>query len=110
MEQVKNPMKEGGPQPLAGVKVVDLSRLVSGNMLTHDLADLGATVVKIEPPRKGDDGEWCKVRTRSLTEEVGNRGAPGCCQGPTPAVWATGYPTLYRLYGRAKPCLRTTTF
>lgn len=42
-------------QPLAAVKVVDLSRLVSGNMLTHVLADLGATVIKVEPPRKGDE-------------------------------------------------------
>ncbi|MFN7664727.1 MAG: CaiB/BaiF CoA transferase family protein [Inhella sp.] len=41
--------------PLAGVVVVDLSRLVSGNMLTHVLADLGATVVKVEAPRKGDE-------------------------------------------------------
>jgi crotonobetainyl-CoA:carnitine CoA-transferase CaiB-like acyl-CoA transferase len=42
-------------QPLAGVMVVDLSRLVSGNLLTHVLADLGATVVKVEAPRKGDE-------------------------------------------------------
>lgn len=42
-------------QPLRDVKVVDLSRLVSGNMLTHVLADLGATVIKVEPPRKGDE-------------------------------------------------------
>lgn len=41
--------------PLADIKVVDLSRLVSGNMLTHVLADLGATVIKVEPPRKGDE-------------------------------------------------------
>lgn len=41
--------------PLTGVVVVDLSRLVSGNMLTHVLADLGATVVKVEAPRKGDE-------------------------------------------------------
>lgn len=44
-----------GTQPLTGVKVIDLSRLVSGNMLTHVLADLGATVVKVELPRKGDE-------------------------------------------------------
>lgn len=44
-----------GDLPLAGVTVVDLSRLVSGNMLTHVLADLGADVVKVEPPGKGDE-------------------------------------------------------
>lgn len=43
------------PLPLADVVVVDLSRLVSGNMLTHVLADLGATVIKVEAPRKGDE-------------------------------------------------------
>ena len=41
--------------PLDGVVAVDLSRLVSGNMLTHVLADLGAAVVKVEAPRKGDE-------------------------------------------------------
>jgi formyl-CoA transferase len=44
-----------GGLPLAGVTVVDLSRLVSGNVLTHVLADLGADVVKVEPPGKGDE-------------------------------------------------------
>lgn len=43
------------PLPLADVVVIDLSRLVSGNMLTHVLADLGATVIKVEAPRKGDE-------------------------------------------------------
>ncbi len=41
--------------PLRGVRVLDLSRLVSGNMLTHVLADLGAEVVKVERPKVGDD-------------------------------------------------------
>lgn len=39
--------------PLRGVKVVDLSRLIAGNMLTLQLADFGADVVKVEP-LKGD--------------------------------------------------------
>ncbi len=38
---------------LNGVRVVDLSRLVAGNILTKVLADHGAEVVKIEPP-EGD--------------------------------------------------------
>lgn len=47
--------------PLEGIKVLDLSRLVSGNMVTHVLADFGADVVKVEKPGSGDDlRNWTK--------------------------------------------------
>jgi crotonobetainyl-CoA:carnitine CoA-transferase CaiB-like acyl-CoA transferase len=36
--------------PLHGLRVVDLSRLVAGNMMTLQLADFGAEVIKVEPP------------------------------------------------------------
>ena len=45
---------------LDGVRVVDLSRLVAGNILTKVLADHGADVVKIEPP-EGDTLRAWKV-------------------------------------------------
>ncbi len=38
------------PGSLAGVRVVDLSRLFAGNLLTQILGDFGAEVVKVEPP------------------------------------------------------------
>ena len=40
--------------PLDGLVVLDLTRLVAGNMLSLQLADFGAEVLKIEDPSKGD--------------------------------------------------------
>jgi len=59
--------------PLAGIRVLDLSRLVAGNMLSLQLADFGAEVIKLEPNR-GDPlrhwqengiSAWWKVYSRN---------------------------------------------
>ena len=50
--------------PLDGVRVLDLSRLVAGNMLTLYLADFGADVIKVEHPTKPDP-----ARTHGLSKD-----------------------------------------
>lgn len=44
--------------PLSDVRVLDLSRLVAGNMLSVQLADFGADVIKIEPPGGDPLRDW----------------------------------------------------
>jgi crotonobetainyl-CoA:carnitine CoA-transferase CaiB-like acyl-CoA transferase len=61
------------PAPLDGLRVVDLSRLVAGNVLSLQLADFGAEVVKIEDAAKGDPLRAWRVRGHSLYWKVYGR-------------------------------------
>jgi crotonobetainyl-CoA:carnitine CoA-transferase CaiB-like acyl-CoA transferase len=44
--------------PLAGLKVLDLSRILAGPFAGQTLADLGATVIKVEAPEGDDTRTW----------------------------------------------------
>jgi crotonobetainyl-CoA:carnitine CoA-transferase CaiB-like acyl-CoA transferase len=65
--------------PLDDVRVLDLSRLVAGNVLTHVLADLGAEVIKIEKPGRGDDLRNWKTEGVALWWQVYGRNKKSLC-------------------------------
>ena len=53
--QHRGPLKrDAAPRPLAGLRVLDLSRILSGPFCTMLLADMGAEVIKVERPGQGD--------------------------------------------------------
>src|ERR1044071_8319070 len=55
------------PGPLAGVKVIDLTAVLLGPFATLHLADMGADVIKIEPP----EGDLLRVSGKGRSPDMG---------------------------------------
>ena len=81
MESLGTQPDMSGPGPLAGVRVVELGTLLAGPFTGRLLGDMGAEVIKVEPPGQPDPlREWGKARYegRSLWWPVQSRNKK-CC-------------------------------
>src|SRR3954470_17652561 len=67
------------PPLLEGVRILDLSRLVAGNVLSAALADLGAEVIKVEAPGRGDELRGWRTEGVSTHWKAYGRGKQSLC-------------------------------
>lgn len=71
------PSDHESPLPLAGVRIADLSRVLAGPYATMLLADMGAEVIKVEQPGRGDDTRSWGPPYAEPTEEHRAAHSPG---------------------------------
>jgi crotonobetainyl-CoA:carnitine CoA-transferase CaiB-like acyl-CoA transferase len=89
--------------PLDGVRILDVTRLLPGNYCTLVLADLGADVVKIEEPGRGDYIRWAPpmVEGEGAAHRALNRGK----RSVTVDLKSTDGPAVLRRFARTADAL-----
>ena len=70
MDRILKSFETEAQGPLQGIRAIDLSRLVAGNMLSLQLADYGAEVIKVEDPERGDPLRDWRVKGFSIHWKV----------------------------------------
>jgi len=79
-------LRAGGLMPLSGIRVLDFSWVIAGPTATRYLAAMGAEVIKIEAPGRGDPGRTSELHTvlgqakRSIVLDLKNADAVGVAQ------------------------------
>jgi hypothetical protein len=103
------PPLRGGPAPLAGVRVLDLTRVIAGPVGTRALAQLGADVLRVDPPVPAeirwqhlDTGQGKRSALLDLREPGGRERAQALLDGAD--VLVTGYrPGAIEAFGLRLP-------
>lgn len=65
------PRKAGAPTALQGIRIVDFTHFIAGPLATMQLADMGADVIKVEPPERGDELRYYPPAVPGLESQGG---------------------------------------
>jgi crotonobetainyl-CoA:carnitine CoA-transferase CaiB-like acyl-CoA transferase len=65
------PRPAGAPTALQGIRIVDFTHFIAGPLATMFLADMGADVIKVEPPERGDELRYYPPAVPGLESQGG---------------------------------------